>query len=135
MEDIPAELRKTLGDTHSERINTMVMSIIKASTDKPAIVMEDDIQLAANELREFLFEKVYRNPKAKSEESKAKDMLMYLFEYYVKNPEKMPELYRRRREIDGIERCACDFISGMTDRYAIETFSDICIPKVWRGPQ
>ena len=135
IEDIPVSLRQMLGDTHSERINTMVMSVIKASSDKPIITMEDDVQNAANELREFLFENVYRNPKAKSEESKAKDMLMYLFEYYVKNPDKMPELYRKRREIDGVARCACDFISGMTDRYAIETFSDICIPKVWRGPQ
>lgn len=135
VEDIPASIRATLGETHSERINTMVMSIIKASENRPVIAMEEDIQKSADELRAFLFENVYHNPKAKSEESKAKDMLMYLFEYYVKNPDKMPALYRKRLNVDGIQRCACDFISGMTDRYAIETFSDICIPKVWRGPQ
>ena len=131
----PAELRKTLGEGHSDRINTMVMSIIKASSDRPIITMEDNIQAAANELREFLFEHVYRNPIAKSEESKAQDMLMFLFEYYVKNPDKLPALYQKRREIDSIERCVCDFISGMTDRYATETFTDICVPKVWRGRQ
>lgn len=135
VEDIPAELRGILGDTHSERINTMVMSIIRASADKPHIAMEDDIQRATNELREFLFENVYRNPRAKSEESKAKDMLMFLFEYYVGHPDKLPEMYLKRRDEDGVERCVCDFISGMTDRYAIEVFTDLCIPKVWRGRQ
>ena len=135
VEDIPADIREILGDTHSERINNMVMSIIKASSDKPAIAMEADIQEATNRLREFLFENVYRNPKAKSEESKAKDMLMFLFDHYVKHPDKLPALYLKRREEDGVERCVCDFISGMTDRYAIEVFTDLCIPKVWRGPQ
>jgi dGTPase len=135
VEDIPLDIREALGDTHSERINTMVMSIIKASSDKPIIAMEPDVQEATNRLREFLFENVYRNPKAKSEESKAKDMLCYLFEYYVKHPERMPALYLARREEDGVERCVCDFISGMTDRYAIEVYTDLCVPKVWRGPQ
>ena len=134
-EDIPAELCRTLGEGHSDRINTMVTSIIRASAHRPAIVMEDDIQEAANKLREFLFENVYRNPIAKSEESKAQDMLMFLFDYYVKNPDKLPPLYQKRREIDAIERCVCDFISGMTDRYATEMFTDICVPKVWRGRQ
>ena len=134
-EDIPLELRQKLGDKHSDRINTMVMSIIKSSSDRNVITMESDIQEATNTLREFLFESVYRNPIAKSEESKAQDMLMFLFDYYVKNPDKLPPLYQKRREIDPIERCVCDFISGMTDRYAIEVFTDICVPKVWRGRQ
>ncbi len=135
VEDIPAELRGVLGETHSERINTMVMSIIRASNDAPFIAMDDDIQKATDELRSFLFERVYRNPVAKGEESKAQDMLMYLFEYYVKNPDKLPALYQKRRDIDSVERCACDFISGMTDRYAIEVYTDLCVPKVWRGRQ
>ena len=133
VEDIPVELRYTLGEKHSERINTMVMSIIKASYDRPTIAMEEHIQKAADELRSFLFERVYRNPIAKGEESKAQDMLMHLFDYYVKNPDKLPPLYQKRRHIDSVERCTCDFISGMTDRYAIEVYTDLCVPKVWRG--
>ena len=86
-------------------------------------------------LREFLFERVYRNPVAKSEESKAKEMLTRLFEYYVSNPDKLPRFYRENCESEGVERCACDFISGMTDRYAIEAYSELYIPKVWRGPK
>ncbi len=134
-EQIPKHIRDVLGEKHSDRINTMVLSIIKSSTDKPYIEMEEKIQRAADELREFLFENVYRNPIAKGEEGKAQDMLMYLFDYYAKNPDKLPELYRKRRELDTVERCACDFIAGMTDRYAIEVYSDLCIPKVWRGRQ
>ncbi len=131
--DIPPELRETLGDRHSERINTMVTSIIRASTGKPSIQMEPHIQEAANRLREFLFAAVYRNPVAKSEEAKAQEMLMRLFEYFVQNPDRMPALYRRFCEEEGVERCVCDFIAGMTDRYAIEVYSGLYIPKVWRG--
>ncbi len=113
----------------------MVMSIVRASDNRPTIEMEEDIGRATMLLREFLFEHVYRNPVAKSEEGKAKDMLMYMFDYYVKNPDKLPDIFRRRADTDPPERRVCDFIAGMTDRYAIEVYSDLCIPKVWRGPQ
>ena len=133
VEDIPENLRATLGETHSERIDTMVHSIVRASTDQAKIQMEEDVQCATDRLREFLFENVYRNPVAKSEESKAQEMLMRLFEHFVKHPDGMPLLYRRNCEKEIVERCVCDFISGMTDRYAIEVYSDLYIPKVWRG--
>lgn len=132
-EELPEKIRHTLGSGHSDRINTMVLSMVRESAGKPHIAMEKEIKAAADELRAFLFERVYRNPIAKSEEGKAKDMLAYLFEHYVGHPEKLPEMYRRRIEEDGVGRCACDFISGMTDRYAIEVYTDLCIPKVWRG--
>ena len=131
--DIPKELRDILGESHSQRINTMVTSIIRESTGKPMIAMESEVQEASNRLRTFLFEHVYRNPVAKSEESKAQEMLMRMFEHFVKHPDGMPELYRRNIEIESVERCVCDFLSGMTDRYAIEVYSDLYIPKVWRG--
>ena len=133
LDDIPKHLRMILGDTHSERITTMVTSIIRESTDSPEIKMSAGVQAATDELRAFLFEKVYRNPIAKGEEGKAKDLLERLFEYYVKHPDKMPKLYNLRREIDPTERRVCDFISSMTDRYAIELHSELYIPKVWRG--
>ena len=60
-------------------------------------------------------------------------MLIKLFEYYVANPEKMPNTYLKNAESEGVERCVCDFVSGMTDRYAIETYNDLFVPKVWRG--
>ncbi len=133
-EDIPKGLREILGAGHSDRINTMVTSVIRASRGKPRIAMEPEIGAAADSLRSFLFERVYRNPVAKSEEAKAQDMLMQLFDYYIKHSEKLPPLYRRRLERESVERCVCDFISGMTDRYAIEVYSELYIPKVWKGP-
>lgn len=134
-QDIPLGIRDILGDTHSVRINTMVRSIIRESANKPYIRMEEQVQVAADGLRDFLFERVYRNPVAKSEESKAQEMLMRLFDHYVKHPDKMPMLYRANCEIEPVERCVCDFLSGMTDRYAIEVYSGLYVPKVWRGPQ
>lgn len=133
IEDIPKPLRDILGETHSDRIDTMVHSIVRASTDRNAIQMEEEIQYATDRLREFLFKAVYRNPVAKSEEGKAQEMLIRLFEHFVKHPDGMPLLYRKNCEKEIVERCVCDFISGMSDRYAIEVYSDLYIPKVWRG--
>lgn len=135
IEDIPEDIRRALGDRHSERINNMVTSIIRESTDKPYIKMEPYIQEASDKLRDFLFERVYRNPVAKSEEKKAQEMLMRLFDHFVKHPDEMPAFYRGNCENESVERCVCDFLSGMTDRYAIEVYSGLYVPKVWRGPQ
>ncbi|MBE6556219.1 MAG: deoxyguanosinetriphosphate triphosphohydrolase [Ruminococcaceae bacterium] len=131
--DIPQWIRNTLGEGHSQRINTLVTSIIHASTDKNEIVLEEEVAVAMNALRDFLFEHVYRNPVAKGEEGKARELLVRLFEHYVKHPDEMPRLYRDNCEEEGVERCVCDFLSGMTDRYAIECYSELHIPKVWRG--
>ena len=132
-DDIPEDISQVLGKGHGVRINKMVSSLIDASYDKPYIIMPDDVKKATDDLRHFLFEHVYLNPLAKGEEIKAKELLFKLFEYYVKNPDKMPEMYRRNIESESVERCVCDFVSGMTDRYAIEMYNDIFVPKVWRG--
>ena len=133
VEDIPKDLRDLLGQTHSERINNMVNSIIRQCTGKNEICMEPEIGEATDRLRSFLFERVYRNPVAKGEEAKAREMLIRLFDYYVHHSDKLPPLYRRRLEVDSVERCVCDFLAGMSDRYAIEVYTDLYIPKVWRG--
>ena len=133
LDDIPREIGEVLGNTHSARINTMVRSLVKTSFDRPYIAMEDEVQKATDALRAFLFEYVYMNPVAKSQENKSKDMLVRLFEYYVKHADALPKLYRENIEEEGIDRCVCDFISGMTDRYAIEAYKELFVPKVWRG--
>ena len=130
-DDLPKKLTGILGDTHSKRIGTLVSSVIEQSTGKNDIIMEDTVHSAMLELREFLFEKVYRNPEAKGEEGRAMDMLKRLYEYFVQNPDKMPEEYNID-ESDSVERRACDYICGMTDRYAINTFERIFVPKVWK---
>lgn len=109
----------------------MVSSVIRASTNRPEIRMEPEIGEATQALRAFLFENVYTHSVAKAEDGKAKGLLIRLFDYFVKNPEKMPETYRRNLEEEGVERCVCDFISGMTDRYAIEMNRELFVPSVW----
>ncbi len=135
-EDLPAELTDVLGDTHSGRINTMVSSVLSASADSCTISMTEDVQKATDGLRKFLFENVYYNPVAKGEEQKSRELVCTLFEYYVKNPDRLPDRYRRRigtEEGETVERGVADFISGMTDRYAIETYNELFVPRVWRG--
>ena len=134
-EDVPIQLREVLGHTHGDRINTMVLSVIHASMDRPRIAMEDHVAEATAQLRTFLFERVYTNPIAKGEEAKSKVLLIRLFEHYVKHPDQLPALYRGFIEEEGVERCVCDFLSGMTDRYAIETYRSLFVPNVWRGGQ
>ena len=99
--------------------------------DRNEIRMSPEIQEATNRLRAFMFESVYTNPVAKSQDAKAKEMLGQLFRYFVGHPEEMPALYRDNIESDGVERCVCDFVSGMTDRYAIESYKERFVPSVW----
>ena len=134
-DDIPKEIRKVLGGGHSERINCMVSSIIEGSRDSDTIRMTEEIGQATHELRKFLFERVYYNPAAKQEEHKAMELLRSLYEYYTRYPMKMPELYRRNLETEGTGRCVCDYISGMTDRYAIDLYRELFVPRVWVTPK
>ncbi len=133
LEDIPAEIIELLGRTHSERIATLVNDIVANSAGQDDILMTPEIKKAMLDLRSFLFEQVYRNSKAKGEETRAKDMLRRMYEYLVKNPDKIP--FEERRiygEKDSVERRVCDYIAGMTDRYAISVFENLFIPKVWK---
>ena len=132
IDDIPKDLIKTLGKGHGERINNMVSSVIAASTEQNYIRMTDEIGQATLELRRFLFENVYHNKIAKSEENKAMEMIKILYEYYVKHPNEMPGIYSLNLEKEGVERCVCDFVSSMTDRYAIDLFRELYVPATWR---
>ena len=101
--------------------------------DADEIRMSDEVSSAMFELRSFLFENLYSNPDAKSEETKAVSMLKQLYEYYVKYPEAMGREYFLMIGQDGEERerVVCDYISGMTDQFSKMRFSDIYIPKSW----
>lgn len=78
-----------------------------------------------------MFERVYRNPIAKGEESKAKAMLGRLFEYYISHPEALPADFQPQLSFDGMERTVCDYIAGMTDNYAVDKYKEIFIPTGW----
>ena len=133
LDDIPRDIIRTLGEGHSDRINTMVSALIEESENKPVISMRAEIHEAMMELRDFLFRNVYRNSVAKQEEEKAQQLLVSLYEYFLAHPCEMPMLYQRNMERDGVPRCVCDYISCMTDRYAIHTYQRLFIPEVWRG--
>ena len=127
--DIPRDIAAALGDTKSRRINTLVESIVKNSAD--TIKMDPETEKYYNRLHEFLFESVYKNPVAKSEETKVSGIVEGLIKYFFKNPEKMPEEYLKIAAAEGKERAVTDYIAGMTDHYAVTVFSDIYIPKAW----
>lgn len=96
--------------------------------------MSFEVEKAMKELREFMFENVYRNPKAKSEEIKAKSMLIELFGYYMKHTQDMSKEYRDMIEIknENVERVVCDYIAGMTDQYAMSRFAQYFMPNSWK---
>ena len=130
-DDIPKAITDVLGHDHSTRINTLVMDAIFTSREAGTVCLSPKVDTALRDLRSFMFENVYRNPVAKGEESKAKDMLQRMFEYYYTHPEALPEDFHPQMSFEGLERTVCDYIAGMTDNYAIDKFTEIFIPVGW----
>ncbi len=134
---IPTELSNLLGDNHSARIDCMVRSVIEATEENfenglASVCMSKEIKAASDELREFLFKNVYFNPIAKSEETKACDMINKMYEYFFANTDKIPLEYRKFLDRgESKERVVCDYLACMTDRYAVQTFTNLFIPKKW----
>lgn len=128
-EDLPANLREKLGKSKSQRINTLVISTLENSGN--GIRMADDIQTAFHDLEKYMFKNVYTNPVAKGEEGKAEDMLIAMYDYFLKYPDTMPKEYIAIAERESPERAACDYISGMSDRYALKVYMDLFVPKPW----
>jgi dGTPase len=128
-EDIPFDIKKILGFSFKERIDTMIKSVINNSMDKNEINMDKSVFDAMYKLREFLFSSVYFNPKISGQENKINALIKSLFDYYVKNPKKLPSEYQGYIETDGIRRAVTDYIAGMTDRYAIEMYQCLFVPK------
>ena len=133
LDEIPQDLLDILGRGYSERINTMVSAVITASENSPEIKMIPEIYDAMMRLRAFLTEHVYTNSAAKAEEGKAIELLISLYGYFTEHPEEMPALYLQILDREGIGRAVCDYISGMTDRYAVDLYRRLFIPDVWRG--
>ncbi len=130
-EDIPRHISRVLGESHSTRINTLVCDMITASRETGCICLTPQVETAVQDLREFMFERVYRNPVAKGEETKARDMLKRLYEYYHNHPEALPEDFQPQMSFEGMERTVCDYIAGMTDNYAVDKYTELFIPAGW----
>ncbi len=127
-EDIPERFNKVLGDKHSKRINTMILDIIDNSKDGN-IKMSEPVYKATNDLRDFMFEKVYMSEYVRKEEAKSKELIKFLYDYFYNNKDLLPNEYLRRLEEDGLSRVVCDYIACMTDRYAITLFEEFFVPK------
>ena len=132
--DVPRKIGEVIGFTLSERLDNLIHDIVIHSMDQNDIRMSEPVALAMKEMREFMFENVYQNPKAKGEEVKAERLVEMLYEYYYKNNYMLPDEYRMLMEErgDSLERVVCDYISSMSDRFAISVFNDIYMPDSWK---
>lgn len=130
-DDLPKDCIEVLGNTHSKRINTMIISVIKNTLATGNIGMTQETWEATLALRQYMFKNVYIGSEAKAEEKKAMKCIKDLYEYFMNNPEKMPQEYVERIPTWGEETSVCDYIAGMTDRYAIAEYMKIFVPSAW----
>lgn len=132
-EEIPEDLTNILGHSPRERLNTLIHDIITNSMGEPDIRMSEPVEMAMKELRKYMFAHVYTNPVAKGEEKKAEAMIEQLYYYYAGHLELLPEEYqymiRVKQEPD--YRVVCDYVAGMTDRYAVQKYKEIMVPSAW----
>lgn len=128
---LPASALRILGNSHGVRINNMVLDVIHESEGRPEIRMSDTVYAQFDLLRDFMFEKVYYNPDAKREEGKAKRLIEALYRHYLQNVHTLPAEFTQYIEEDGAERVSADYIACMSDRYAIEDYKNIYVPRDW----
>ncbi len=125
--DLPVSV---LGKTKSERITSLVRSLVEHGAKD--IGFDETTERAFKELREFMFEHVYRAKPTVAERGKARYIVNYLYHYFYEHRDEMPRLYNEIAERDGLETAVGDFISGMTDEYAVDYFTRLCVPKGWQ---
>ncbi|MDW7982991.1 MAG: deoxyguanosinetriphosphate triphosphohydrolase [Thermomicrobium sp.] len=137
--DVPRAILETLGWTHGERIHRLVTDVVVTSaplldaapSGQPVIRLSSELEDAANQLRRFLFERVYEPLNRTESTRKAEQLIQFLFEHFVQHPDEIPEDFRRALANDPIERIAADFVASMTDRYALACFESIWVPRFW----
>lgn len=129
--DLPAEAIAVLGETRSQRINTVVCDVVDQSLGQPLVTMSPAVLGALNQLREFLFQRVYTNPEVKREAERAQHVVTELFTYFRAHPSAMPAEYQADPRQEGVDRRVADYIAGMTDSFAIQLFQDRFVPKMW----
>jgi len=130
--DIPAEITCAFGAKHSERINSLILDMITESEKCGEITLSPQAAFVFDTFYDFMWGSVYRNMKAKSEERKVLGILKGIFNYYTVAPDELPDDYQRVAAKDGLRRAVCDYISGMTDTYAIHVYEKLFIPDAWQ---
>lgn len=128
--DIPKSVSEILGTGKGDRITSLVSSIVENT--KASVKMSPEIEKAFWELHEFMYAEVYSNPIAKAQEKKAESLVKTLFEYYMKNPDSLDGEYKTILEKDGKEKAVCDYISGMSDSFAVAKFRELFVPDSWK---
>ncbi|MCM1133609.1 MAG: deoxyguanosinetriphosphate triphosphohydrolase [Ruminococcus flavefaciens] len=128
--ELPSECVGILGNTKSQRISTLIGSVVEHGAE--TIDFQPEIRKAHDDLRAFMFRKVYTNPDAKQEEGKAEILIRKLYSYFKENAEKLPEQYRSIARITDTDRAVCDYISGMSDGYAVDLYTELFVPKFWK---
>ena len=134
MDDIPRKALETFGYSHAERINNMVTDIIRESDGKDEILQSPLFKDELITLRSFMFSNVYKSSRVKKEEDLAKVevVIKSLYEYFLKNPDKLPEDLQEIAAANGINEAVKDYIAGMTDRFALNVYTDLFVPKSWK---
>jgi len=130
--DIPGEFLSALGKKHGERVNTLVLDLIEESGKCGEIALSPPVADVLDRFREFMYENVYLNIKAKSEETKVFGIVSELFNFYYNTPEELTDDYKRVAEQDGLKRAVSDYVSGMTDKYAVHVYEKLFIPEAWQ---
>lgn len=133
-DDLPRDCLEVLGKTHRDRIGFLVGDMIKNSENSDEIKMSDKALDAMNRLRKAMFEMVYHNPEVKkaSDLSKVENIITSLYKYFIAHPEKLPDDTADLVKEYGTEEVVKDHIAGMTDRYAINLYDELFIPKGWK---
>mgnify|MGYP000098069528 FL=1 len=130
-EELPKDVLEVLGDTKTKRITCLVGAVVEHGSE--TIGMAPEIQAMHDKLHAFLFERVYYNPIAKQEENKAKLLLETLYTYFISHASLMPPEYLAIAEKEDVHRAVCDYISGMSDGYAVDLYQELFIPKSWKS--
>lgn len=133
--DVPKSIGEVIGFTHGERLDHFIHDIIITSMNQNDICMSPPVERAMKEIRSFMFQNVYQNAKAKSEEGKAEALMITLYEYYLKNIDLIPRDMLDLMDRDGTskEQIVCDYVGAMTDRFAIAKYEETYIPNTWHG--
>ncbi len=130
--DIPEEIREKVGAKYSQRLNTLIKAVIEYGERTGEVGMEPDMTDLVERFHDFMYAMVYRNPVAKGEESKVLGILEGLNNYYLGDLNRLPEDYRALLEKYSGPRVVCDYISGMTDKFAVDKFEEIYVPAAWK---
>jgi dGTPase len=132
--DVPREIGEVIGYSPRERLNNFIHDIVTQSKGTDDVKMSEDVELAMKELRQFMFDRVYSNPIAKKEDKKAVSLVKTLYEHYMNHTDELPKFFvELGLSGEPREKVVCDYISSMTDRFAINLYDELYVPKFWMG--